>query len=149
MGKLQSGSTVEDRINELAGLISVLENYYESVISRIYLIGQAIEETKAAQTAIETLPENSEAEIILPVGGDVFLKTKVDQNTKIMVKLGGGVIMVKKKGEALEFLKNRLEELEKALTNAQQDKKVVEEKLEEARYELNELLKKVQNVRQT
>ncbi len=149
MGKLQSGSTVEDRINELAGLISVLENYYESVISRIYLIGQAIEETKAAQTAIETLPENSEAEIILPVGGDVLLKTKVDQNTKIMVKLGGGVIMVKKKGEALEFLKNRLEELEKALTNAQQDKKVVEEKLEEARYELNELLKKVQNVRQT
>ena len=148
MGKLQSGSTVEDRINELAGLISVLENYYESVISRIYLIGQAIEETKAAQTAIETLPENSEAEIILPVGGDVLLKTKVDQNTKIMVKLGGGVIMVKKKGEALEFLKNRLEELEKALTNAQQDKKVVEEKLEEARYELNELLKKVQNVRQ-
>jgi prefoldin alpha subunit len=144
---LQSQSDVENRINELANAIQVLENYYESIISRIYLIGQAIEETKAAQLAIETLPEDKESEIVVPLGGDVLLKTKVDSSSKIMLKVGGGVLMVKNKDYALNFLKERIEELEKALSNAQQDKKAVEEKLEGARYELSELLKRVQNVR--
>jgi len=144
---LQSQSDVENRINELANAIQVLENYYESIISRIYLIGQAIEETKAAQLAIETLPEDKESEIVVPLGGDVLLKTKVDSSSKIMLKVGGGVLIVKNKDYALNFLKERIEELEKALSNAQQDKKAVEEKLEGARYELSELLKRVQNVR--
>jgi len=144
---LQSQSDVENRINELANAIQVLENYYESIISRIYLIGQAIEETKAAQAAIETLPEGKEAEIVVPLGGDVLLKTKADSSSKIMLKVGGGVLMVKKKDDALNFLKERIGELEKALSSAQQDKKTVEDKLEEARYELNELLKRSQNVR--
>ncbi|MFP3214105.1 MAG: prefoldin subunit alpha [Thaumarchaeota archaeon] len=144
---MQSQSDVENRINELANAIQVLENYYESIISRIYLIGQAIEETKAAQLAIETLPEDKESEIVVPLGGDVLLKTKVDSSSKIMLKVGGGVLMVKNKDYALNFLKERIEELEKALSNAQQDKKAVEEKLEGARYELSELLKRVQNVR--
>lgn len=144
---MQSQSDVENRINELANAIQVLENYYESIISRIYLIGQAIEETKAAQLAIETLPEDKESEIVVPLGGDVLLKTKVDSSSKIMLKVGGGVLMVKNKDYALNFLKERIEELEKALSSAQQDKKAVEEKLEGARYELSELLKRVQNVR--
>ncbi|MGC8592817.1 MAG: prefoldin subunit alpha [Nitrososphaeria archaeon] len=144
---MQSQSDVENRINELASAIQVLENYYESIISRIYLIGQAIEETKAAQAAIEILPEGKESEIVVPLGGDVLLKTKADATSKIMLKVGGGVVMVKKKDEAISFLKERIEELEKALNSAQQDKKTVEEKLEEARYELNELLKRSQNVR--
>ncbi len=144
---MQSQSDVENRINELANAIQVLENYYESIISRIYLIGQAIEETKAAQAAIETLPEGKEAEIVVPLGGDVLLKTKADSSSKIMLKVGGGVLMVKKKDDALNFLKERIGELEKALSSAQQDKKTVEDKLEEARYELNELLKRSQNVR--
>jgi prefoldin alpha subunit len=144
---LQNQSDVENRINELANAIQVLENYYESIISRIYLIGQAIEETKAAQAAIETLPEGKEAEIVVPLGGDVLLKTKADSSSKIMLKVGGGVLMVKKKDDALNFLKERIGELEKALSSAQQDKKTVEDKLEEARYELNELLKRSQNVR--
>ncbi len=144
---MQSQSDVENRINELASAIQVLENYYESIISRIYLIGQAIEETKAAQAAIEILPEGRESEIVVPLGGDVLLKTKADTSSKIMLKVGGGVVMVKKKDEAISFLKARIEELEKALNSAQQDKKTVEDKLEEARYELNELLKRSQNVR--
>ncbi|MGC8600166.1 MAG: prefoldin subunit alpha [Nitrososphaeria archaeon] len=144
---MQNQSDVENRINELANAIQVLENYYESIISRIYLIGQAIEETKAAQAAIETLPEGKEAEIVVPLGGDVLLKTKADSSSKIMLKVGGGVLMVKKKDDALNFLKERIGELEKALSSAQQDKKTVEDKLEEARYELNELLKRSQNVR--
>ncbi len=144
---MQSQSDVENRINELASAIQVLENYYESIISRIYLIGQAIEETKAAQAAIEILPEGKESEIVVPLGGDVLLKTKADATSKIMLKVGGGVVMVKKKDEAISFLKERIEELGKALNSAQQDKKTVEEKLEEARYELNELLKRSQNVR--
>ncbi len=144
---MQTQSDIENRINELASVIQVLENYYESIISRIYLIGQAIEETKAAQAAIEILPEGKESEIIVPLGGDVLLKTKADSSTKIMIKVGGGVVMVKKKDEAISFLKDRIDELQKALNNAQQDKKTVEDKLEEARYELNELLKRSQNVR--
>ncbi len=138
---------MENRINELASAIQVLENYYESIISRIYLIGQAIEETKAAQAAIEILPEGKESEIVVPLGGDVMLKTKADASSKIMLKVGGGVVMVKKKDDAITFLKERIEELEKALNSAQQDKKTIEDKLEEARYELNELLKRSKNVR--
>ena len=43
---------MESKINELANLIGLLENYYESIMSRIYLISQALEDSTAALNAI-------------------------------------------------------------------------------------------------
>ena len=139
-------SELQSKINELANLIGILESYDESIASRIYLITQALEDSIAASNAIKSLPDSGTAEIVLPIGGDVYIQVRYDQDSKIMVKVGDGVVVVRNKESTLSFLNQRIEELNKALSAAQGDKKEIENKLREARLQLSDLIKRSQNV---
>ncbi len=139
-------SELQSKINELANLIGILENYDESIISRIYLITQALEDSIAASNAIKSLPDSDTAEIVLPIGGDVYVQVKYASDSKIMVKVGDGVVVVRSKESTISFLNSRIEELNKALSAAQGDKNEIENKLKEARLQLNDLIKRSQNV---
>jgi len=138
---------MESKINELANLIGLLENYYESIMSRIYLISQALEDSTAALNAINALPNTGASEIVLPVGGDVYVQVNYTPESKIMVKVGDGVVVIRSKDSTLTFLNSRIEELNKALSAAQGDKNEVENRLKQARLELNDLMKRSENVR--
>ncbi|MEM0097784.1 MAG: prefoldin subunit alpha [Conexivisphaerales archaeon] len=140
-------SELETKINELANLIGVLENYYESIMSRIYLLSQALEDSTAASNAIKALPESETSEIVLPIGGDIYVQVNYTPDSKIMVKVGDGVVVVRSKESSLAFLNSRIEEFNKALTAAQGDKNEVENRIKQARLELNDLMKRSENVR--
>ncbi|MEM3214699.1 MAG: prefoldin subunit alpha [Conexivisphaerales archaeon] len=140
-------SELETKINELANLIGVLENYYESIMSRIYLLSQALEDSTAASNAIKALPESETSEIVLPIGGDIYVQVNYTPDSKIMVKVGDGVVVVRSKESSLAFLNSRIEEFNKALNAAQGDKNEVENRIKQARLELNDLMKRSENVR--
>ncbi|MEM4109447.1 MAG: prefoldin subunit alpha [Conexivisphaerales archaeon] len=140
-------SELETKINELANLIGVLENYYESIMSRIYLLSQALEDSTAASNAIKALPESETSEIVLPIGGDIYVQVNYTPDSKIMVKVGDGVVVVRSKESSLAFLNSRIEEFNKALNAAQGDKNEVENRIKQARLELNNLMKRSENVR--
>lgn len=138
---------METKINELANLIGVLENYYESIMSRIYLISQALEDSMAASSAIRALPDSGTSEIVLPVGGDIYVRVNYTPDSKILVKVGDGVVVIRSKESSLAFLNSRIEEFNKALSAAQGDKNEVENRIKQARLELNDLMKRSENVR--
>ncbi|MEM3289727.1 MAG: hypothetical protein QXT35_06585, partial [Conexivisphaerales archaeon] len=101
----------------------------------------------AASNAIKALPESETSEIVLPIGGDIYVQVNYTPDSKIMVKVGDGVVVVRSKESSLAFLNSRIEEFNKALTAAQGDKNEVENRIKQARLELNDLMKRSENVR--
>lgn len=144
---MSAGRTgLEDKISELANAVNLLEGYLENVISRIYLISEAINDARMAEQAIQAIPVNGEADLVVPIGGDVMLQTRFTKDSLIMVRVGAGTVLVKGKDDAIGYLKAREEELTKALEAAQKDRQDIEARLAQARAELNDLLKQTGNV---
>ena len=87
---------------------------------------------------IETEKEN--AELLVPIGGNSYVKAKISDTNKIIIGLGAGVSIEKNLPEAKATLKERLEDLTKTMNAAQQQFGQVADRINSGRSRLETLL---------
>jgi len=88
--------------------------------------------------------EKENAEILAPIGGNAYIKTKLADTNTVIVGMGAGVSVEKTVAEAKVILKERLDELEKTMNAAQQQFSQVAERINSGRGRLETLLSSAQ-----
>ena len=88
--------------------------------------------------ALEKEKEN--AELLVPIGSSSYIKVKLANTDKVIVGVGAGVSIEKTVPEAKEIVKERLSELEKTMTSAQQQFAQVAQRINVGRNRLESLL---------
>ncbi|MBC7130771.1 prefoldin subunit alpha [Candidatus Bathyarchaeota archaeon] len=97
-----------------------LEETAETIQSRIRMINAAITDLTYANMTLEGLEkEGEDAELLIPIGGNSYIKAKLQSADKVTIGIGAGVSVEKPIQEAKEIVKKRLEELEKSLEELQ------------------------------
>jgi len=84
--------------------------------------------------------EKENAELLVPIGGNSYVKAKITDTNKVIVGVGAGVSVEKTLLEAKTALKERLDELEKTMNSAQQQFTQVAERINSGRTRLETLL---------
>ncbi len=75
-----------------------------------------------AKNAIEVLESlKNDKELIVPIGGGVFVKTEWKEES--LLDVGGGIIIEKKTEEIIERLKKRVERAEKEIQKLEEEKR--------------------------
>lgn len=118
-----------------------LEQTAEALQQRIGMVNAAIQDlTFASMTldGIETEKEN--AELLVPIGGNAYVKAKLADTNTIIVGMGAGVSVEKTLADAKVTLKERLDELVKTMNSAQQQFNQVAERINSGRGRLETLL---------
>ena len=104
----------EEEIRRALAELQALRELAESMRSRINVVESFINELKAAGEAIKAIRDVGEnATILVPVGGDSFIRAKVEDISKVLVGVGAGVVLEKDVEDALNYLGERVAELEK------------------------------------
>jgi len=104
----------EEEIRRALAELQALRELAESMRSRINMVESFINELKAAGEAIKAIRDVGEnATILVPVGGDSFIRAKVEDMSKVLVGVGAGVVLEKDVEDALNYLGERVAELEK------------------------------------
>ena len=104
----------EEEIRRALAELQALRELAESMRSRINVVESFINELKAAGEAIKAIRDVGEnATILVPVGGDSFIRAKVEDMSKVLVGVGAGVVLEKDVEDALNYLGERVAELEK------------------------------------
>ena len=104
----------EEEIRRALAELQALRELAESMRSRINMVDSFINELKAAGEAIKAIRDVGEnATILVPVGGDSFIRAKVEDMSKVLVGVGAGVVLEKDVEDALNYLGERVAELEK------------------------------------
>jgi len=147
---------IEEELRRLSVEIRLLEQTAETITARINMINAAMAElTYAIITLGELEREKGNAEILIPIGGDTYIKAKLENLEKVTVGIGAGISMEKTPQETKEIINKRLENLEKARESLQQQLAQVAERINADREKAEELataLKKgtsPKNVRET
>jgi prefoldin alpha subunit len=134
----------EDELRRLSIEMRYLEQTAETLQQRMSMLNAAITDLSYANMTLDGVEKEKEsAELLVPVGGNSYVKVKLASSDKVVVGIGAGVSVEKPLSEAKEMLKERLGELEKSATSAQQQFAQIAERINTGRNRLESLLSTV------
>jgi prefoldin alpha subunit len=134
----------EEELRKLSVEMRFLEQTAETLQQRVSMINAAMTDLTYANMTLEDLEkEKEDAELLVPIGGSSYVKTKLANPDKVVVGLGAGVSVEKTLQEAKAIVKERLDELQKTMLSAQQQFAQVAERINADRDRLESLLAKV------
>jgi len=98
------------------------------------MVNAVITDLAYASMALEGLEkEKEDSELLVPIGGNSYIKTKLANQDNVIVGMGAGVSVEKTLDEAKEIVKKRIENLEKTRMSLQQQLAQIADKIEEGR----------------
>jgi prefoldin alpha subunit len=131
----------EEELRRLGVELRFFEQTAEALQARINMINAIITDLTYASMAIEGLEKEKEnAELLVPIGGNSYIKARLDNPDKIIVGMGAGVSIEKTLQEAKEIIKKRLENMEKTRLSLEQQLAQVAEKISENRERIDALV---------
>ncbi len=120
----------------------MLEGYFGEINTRESLLARAIVESRAALEAIRSFPSNETSDVLVPIGGGVFIEVSAKPPDKLLVSIGADVMIEKTKDGAVSFLEERIKELENAISNLEGQKAELAKRIESNRAIISSILEK-------
>jgi prefoldin alpha subunit len=137
-------SKEEEELNKLSIEMRFLEQTAETLQQRMGMINAAITDLTYANMTLEGIAkEKADAELLVPIGSSSYIKAKLANSDTVIVGMGAGVSVEKTLPEAKAIVKERLEELKKTMTSAQQQYAQVAQRISSGRNQLQNLLARV------
>lgn len=97
---------------------------------------------RSARAAIEAV-RSASGEALMPVGAGVFVKSRVEPGSSVVVSVGAGVVVEKDRESALLFLEARSKELEAAAAETSGRLGQIRQRIERTRAEMDALASKM------
>ncbi len=129
----------EQQLNQLVAEIRMLETYYQEISSRVQAASAALSDSRAALHAIEEFGKSPSSDLLVPIGGGVFLPTNGVEVKRVVLSVGAGVAIEKDTDYAKIFLQARQKELETAITTLDQQRKEIGSRLDAGRAMLQQI----------
>lgn len=135
----------EEELRRLSVELRLLEQTAEAVQSRVNMVNAVMTDLTYANMTLEGLEKEKEnAELLVPIGGNSYVKARLESKDKLVVGIGAGVSIEKTLPETKEVVKNRVEELEKTRTSLQMQFSQVVDRINEKRGKFEALVAQVQ-----
>ena len=122
----------------------MLEGRLNEVSAQREMLVRALIETRGGLTAIKGLDILSSSEVLIPIGGGVFIDAKTPPSDKFLVGIGADVIVEKNREETLNYLEDRIKEMENAVAGTDAHRSDLNNRMIVKREKINELIKKQQ-----
>jgi len=126
---------------ELMTLQHYLKEYgqqAEIFVSQLDMLENGRMEALAAIEALEAMRESEDATVLLQIGGGASVRAKVLEPDKILLSIGAEVVVERSNKDAVEYLKERLIEMEAS-------QKRVSETLNHLQSQMNEINKRLES----
>jgi prefoldin alpha subunit len=131
----------EEELRRTSVELRFLEQTAEALQSRINMVNAVITDLIYAGMALEGLEKEKEnSELLVPIGGNSYIKAKLENSDKVIIGVGAGVSVEKTLQEAKEIVKKRQENLEKTRMSLQQQLGQVAERISEDREKFESLV---------
>ena len=139
--RLSNRGKSEEELRKLSMEMRYLEQTAEALQQRISMVNAALTDLTYASMTLDGIEKEQEnTELLVPIGGNSYVKAKIADTNKIIIGVGAGVSIEKTLLEAKVTLKERLDELSSTMNSAQQQFAQVAERINSGRSRLETLL---------
>lgn len=141
-------SMSEEKLYSLATQMKMLEAYLNDLIARESTISRFIQEARLVIDAIRGLDTADNNDLLLPLGVGVYVHARVDPSDKLFVSIGSDVAVEKGMDDTINYVENRVKELERALVEINNQKQEIQLRMEGMRSEMNSIMQQIQQMQQ-
>ena len=126
---------------ELLTLQNYLQEYgqqAEIFVNQLQLLENGRMEALAAIESLEAMLASEDSTVLLQIGGGASVRAKVLEPEKVLIAIGAEVVVERTNRDAVEFLKERIMEMEASA-------KKVADALDRLRSQMNEINKRIES----
>ncbi len=110
-----AGSRREEEVQEQIARLDAYRNQLNAMLRQHELLRMSLgDHTRARQVLEEMERFDSRQEILLPVGGEVFVRAEPTDKDRVLLGLGRGVTVEMERPRALEMVNERILRLERS-----------------------------------
>jgi prefoldin alpha subunit len=143
-------SKSEEELRKLSVELRLLEQTAEAMQSRINMVNAVTTDLTYASATLEGLEKEKEnSELLVPIGGNSYIKAKLENPDKLIVGMGAGVSLEKTLEEAKGIIKKRLENMDKTRMSLQQQLAQVADRISQDRETFERLVAELRGEKTT
>jgi prefoldin alpha subunit len=131
------GVNMEQTVNDLVQESKLLESYYSDIVAKESILHRLYEESHSSFEALRSLSSESEIQSLVPLGIGVYVKSLIYPVEKVLVNIGAGVVVEKKKDDAVNFIEQRIKEFELATKQLSSQKQQISHRMMEIQNTVN------------
>ncbi|AFS80295.1 prefoldin subunit alpha [Candidatus Nitrosopumilus koreensis AR1] len=134
----------QEQAEQLMQQMQMLETYFADLSQREGTFLSVFREAAAAIESIKSLSKNPESDTLVPIGLGTYIPTKISSNSKIILNIGAGVAVEKDFTSAINYLEERIKEIEIAIQDTAAKKQDAAQRLEQGKAQVNQLMQAMQ-----
>lgn len=136
--------SMQEQAENLVAAIRIMEGELQNAIAS----EEAATRSRAASvSAIESVRQILDgakgaepSEALLGIGGGVFVQTRIPAPDKMLLEIGSEVVVEKKSADVLNYLENRIREIDIVIKNTEATKANLVNHIEQYRMQLNHMM---------
>ena len=132
---------MKNDIQKLAIQFQVLEANLKELQEKAGILNERIEEIEKTRTAIEDLEQAKPSKALIPLGSGNFISGTIENTDDVIIGIGSGIAIKKKREEAVSILDSKLKELEANLNILTDQSTKIAFELEKIQEEIEKLQK--------
>ncbi|MGD9534310.1 MAG: prefoldin subunit alpha [Candidatus Nitrosocosmicus sp.] len=137
-------NSIEQTVNDLMQESKLLEAYYNDIISKESVLHRLFEESHNSLEALSGLSSESDTLSLVPLGIGVFVKSSIYPLGRVLVNIGAGVVVEKKKEDAINFVEQRIKEFELATKQLAAQKQQISQRMMDIQNTVNSYMNQMQ-----
>lgn len=130
----------EEQAQALLQQMQALEAYMADLIQKEEAVIKLLQEASGAIESMASLNEEGSLETLVPVGMGTYVKATIQPKEKIIVNIGAGAAIEQDKAAAINYVEQRIKELEVALQQISSQRQEMALRLEQGQQEMNRLI---------
>jgi len=134
----------EEQAQALMQQMQALEAYMSDLLQKEDAVIKLLHEAAGAIESMKALGDK-QLETLVPVGMGAFVKATIQPNEKLLVSIGAGASLEQDKNSAINYVEERIKELEVVLQQLSGQKHEVAARLEQGQQQMNRILQASQS----
>lgn len=135
----------EEQAQALLQQMQALEGYMADLLQKEEAVMKLLQEASGAIESTKALNGDAQLETLVPVGMGAYVKATIQPNEKMVVHIGAGASIEQDKNSAINYIEERIKELEIVLQQLSGQKHEVAVRLEHGQREMNRILQASQS----
>ena len=135
----------EEQAQTLLQQMQALEAYMADLLQKEEAVMKLLHEATGAIESMKALNSDTQLETLVPVGIGAYVKATIQPNEKMVVNIGAGASIEQDKNSAINYVEEKIKELEIILQQLSAQKHEVALRLEHGQREMNRLLQASQS----
>lgn len=129
----------EEQAQQLMHQLQALEQYAAELSQRESALVGMLRDGQSASDAVRALGEKDASETMVPIGMGVYVKTKVTASDPIALNVGAGTVIERDRDAVLNFLEERIKEVQVALQDTSAKRQDAMNRLEQGKAEASRM----------